>query len=126
MKSHVLCTERQFNGMTAMIADIAKNKQKIIDLCKQYEVIRLGLFGSAARGDFDPERSDLDFLALFDRRDNPDYTTRYFGLVDDLEALFGRGIDLVTEYQVQSPWFREAVERDLEMIYDRADKATAA
>jgi predicted nucleotidyltransferase len=109
-----------------MIADIAKNKQRIIDLCKQYEVIRLGLFGSAARGDFDPEKSDLDFLVLFDRRDNPDYTTRYFGLVDDLEALFGRGVDLVTEYQVQSAGFREAVERDLEMIYDRADKATAA
>jgi len=109
-----------------MIADVANRQQKIIDLCKQYEVIRLGLFGSAARGDFEPATSDLDFLVLFDRRDNPDYPTRYFGLVDDLEALFGRGVDLVTEYQVQSPWFREAVERDLEMIYARRSEVSAA
>jgi predicted nucleotidyltransferase len=109
-----------------IIAEITSKHDEMIALCKQYEVIRLGLFGSAARGDFDPERSDLDFLVLFDQRDNPDYVDRYFGLADTLEALFGRRVDLVTEYQVQSPWFREAVGRDLEMIYERADIDAAA
>jgi predicted nucleotidyltransferase len=109
-----------------MIAEVAAKQNEIIDLCKRYEVIRLGLFGSAARGDFDPETSDLDFLVLFDRRDNPDYVDRYFGPVDDLEALFERDVDLVTEFQVQSPWFREVIERDLEPIFERLPKVSAA
>jgi predicted nucleotidyltransferase len=115
------------NGASvSMIAEVAKHQQEIIALCKQYEVIRLGLFGSAARGDFDPEKSDLDFLVLFDRRDNPDYVDRYLELADALEAMFGRRVDLVTEYSVQSPGFRKAIERDLEPIYARSAIETAA
>lgn len=109
-----------------MIAEVAAKRNEIVDLCKQYEVIRLGLFGSAARGDFNPETSDLDFLVLFDRRDNPDYVDRYLGLADALEAVFRRLVDLVTEYQVQSPWFRDAVERDLKILFERLSEVSAA
>ena len=71
-----------------MIAEVAEKRSEVIALCEQYEVIRLALFGSAARGDFDPAKSDLDFLVLFDRRDNPDYVDRFLDLADALEALF--------------------------------------
>ena len=109
-----------------MIAEIAKHQQKIMDLCKQYEVIRLGLFGSAARGDFDPETSDLDFLVLFDRREGMDYVHRYFDLSRDLESLFGRKVDLITEGSVKKERFRQAIEKDLVWIYERPGRATAA
>ena len=36
--------------------------ERLKDLCVKYRVKRLDLFGSAARDDFDPETSDLDFL----------------------------------------------------------------
>jgi hypothetical protein len=50
-----------------MIALIEQQKESIADLCQRHEVRRLDLFGSAARGDFQSERSDLDFVVQFTR-----------------------------------------------------------
>ena len=110
-----------------MIADITNKRAEIAALCEQHGVIRLGVFGSAARGtDFDPETSDIDFLVLFDNRDRVDYIDRFLDLADALEALFRRKVDLITELSVQSPIFRTAVEHDLEPIYARPAHQTAA
>jgi predicted nucleotidyltransferase len=83
-----------------MIAAVEDKRAEIAELCERYGVERLDLFGSAAgaggRG-FDPEGSDLDFVVSFERREPPDLFRRYFGLEGDLEALFGREVDLVME-----------------------------
>ena len=50
-----------------MIDEIALQKEELRALCRRLHVRRLDLLGSAARGDFDPEQSDVDFLAEFDR-----------------------------------------------------------
>jgi predicted nucleotidyltransferase len=41
-------------------------RQGLADLCRKYRVRRLDVFGSAARGDFDEESSDVDLLVEFD------------------------------------------------------------
>lgn len=109
-----------------MIEAVETNRAAIAELCERFEVLRLGLFGSAARGEFVELTSDLDFLVLFDRRFGPDYLHRYIGLAEELELLFGSRIDLVTEYSVQSPVFRAEIERDCVLLYERPDHATAA
>ena len=109
-----------------MLAEIRSKQTEIRELCERYDVLRLRLFGSAARDDFKPESSDLDFLVLFDHRDVPGYADRYLGMAESLEALFNREVDLVTEYSASSPWFRSAIEKDLVTIYERTGKATAA
>jgi uncharacterized protein len=109
-----------------MITEVEEKRKDIQDLCERYGVIRLAIFGSAARGEFDPATSDLDFLVLFDGRDQPDYVPRYLGLADSLEELFNRKVDLVTELAAQSPYFRQSIERDLETLYVRSDYKTAA
>ena len=49
-----------------MHRDIAERRLKLAELCQRYGAIRLEVFGSAARGDdFDPARSDADFLVTF-------------------------------------------------------------
>ena len=50
-----------------MIDQIALHREELPALCRRFHVRRLDLFGSAARGDFDPESSDIDFLVEFDR-----------------------------------------------------------
>ena len=46
---------------------IANKKTRLIELCHQYDVARLEVFGSAARGtDFDPQTSEADFLVEFE------------------------------------------------------------
>ena len=80
-----------------MIGIVEDKRAEVVALCEKYGVKRLDLFGSAAGDGFDPEASDLDFVVSFERRDPPELFDRYFGLQEDLEALFGRGVDLVTE-----------------------------
>ncbi len=46
---------------------IADKREELAALCRRYDVVRLEVFGSAARGtDFDPATSDADFLVEFD------------------------------------------------------------
>lgn len=80
-----------------MISLVEDRLAEVARLCERYGVERLDLFGSAAGEGFDPEKSDLDFVVSFERRDPPDLFRRYFGLEEDLEELFGRGADLVME-----------------------------
>ena len=69
-------------------ADIVeRNLPAIAQLCRQFGVRRLDLFGSAATGRFNPQRSDLDFLVEFE----PETQGKsYFRLLEEFEKLFGR------------------------------------
>ena len=49
-----------------MLAELTRARADLAALCRQYRVVRLEVFGSAARGtDFDPARSDVDLLVSF-------------------------------------------------------------
>ena len=96
---------------------IERNRAGLAALCRRFHVRRLDLFGSAAREDFDPVRSDLDFLVEFE----PDHFSRglaaYFGFKDALEALFGRKVDLVEAGAVRNPYLRRSIETDRKAVY---------
>ena len=85
--------------------------------CRRRAVRRLELFGSAARDDFDETTSDLDFLVEFDAATELSALDRYFGLKEDLEALFGRPVDLVMPRAVRNPYVRAEIERDRQLLY---------
>jgi predicted nucleotidyltransferase len=94
-----------------MISIVEDRRAEVTALCERYGVKRLDLFGSAAGDGFDPEASDLDSVVSFERRDPPELFDRYFGLKEDLEGHFGRGVDLVTEGALEkSPRFAKGVE----------------
>jgi predicted nucleotidyltransferase len=102
-----------------MIGIVEERMMEVADLCEKYGVKRLDLFGSAAGDGFDPEVSDLDFVVSFERRDPPGLFNRYFGLEEDLEALFGRSVDLVMEGALQkSRRFAESVEGSRVLLYE--------
>src|SRR5271157_2475989 len=50
-----------------MIDEILLHLKELRALCRRFHVRRLDLFGSAARGEFVLEWSDVDFLVEFDR-----------------------------------------------------------
>ena len=89
----------------------AQQRDTIQRLCDQYAVQRLELFGSAARDDFDPGRSDLDFLVTFGECASMNLFDRYFGLKEDLEELFHRKIDLVDAAAMRNPYFIRELNR---------------
>jgi uncharacterized protein len=101
----------------AMIDQIAVHREELRELCRRFHVRRLDLFGSAARGDFDPGHSDLDFLVEFDRNHPQHPFDAYFGLKEALEALFGRSVDLVEAGAVENPYLRASIEESHENVY---------
>lgn len=94
-------------------------KQKLADvsqLCQRYQVVRLELFGSAARGNFDPNHSDIDFLVEFAPATSG-FADRYFGLLEALEDLFGRRVDLVETKAITNRVFLQSISRSREFLY---------
>jgi predicted nucleotidyltransferase len=86
-------------------------------LCNRFGVRRLDLFGSAATGRFDPARSDLDFLVEFEDTAPQGLRGAYFGLLEALESLFQRRIDLLTERGLQNPYRRRRIEAEKRTLY---------
>ncbi len=89
-------------------------------LCERRGVERLALFGSALRDDFDPKKSDLDFSVTFAPMSPERHAAAYFGLLDDLEGLFGRRVDLVEIGAVRNPYLRRSIEEEQETVYAAA------
>lgn len=65
-------------------------------LCAKLGVVSFSAFGSVCTSEFNVN-SDLDFLVSFKQMDVEVYADNYFKLVDELEALFNRPVDLITE-----------------------------
>ena len=100
-----------------MIADISSRRDELREVCHRFHVRRLELFGSAARDDFDPARSDLDFLVEFQPMPPGAYADAFFGLKELLEQLFGRPVDLVAAAAIRNPYLRESVDRAKTLLY---------
>jgi predicted nucleotidyltransferase len=77
----------------------------------------LELFGSAAKGTFEPERSDLDFLVDFLPLEPGPHAKAYFGLLFGLEDLFCRKIDLVETGAIENPFFLKTVNESRKLLY---------
>jgi predicted nucleotidyltransferase len=103
-----------------MLKLIEQHREQLAALCRRYGVRRLDLFGSATRDDFDLERSDLDFAVEFDDLAARGAADRYFGLLVDLQDLFGRRVDLVSVTGVRNPYFRQVLEETRVPLYAAA------
>lgn len=86
----------------------------LADLCRSYSVKELSLFGSAARGEMDPD-SDIDILVEFEPGVRVGLI-RFESLAEELEALTGRKVDLVTKRGLK-PWVRPQVLKDARVVY---------
>ena len=96
---------------------IEEKRLELRRVCQRHRVKRIELFGSAAGSGFDAERSDLDFLVTFRELSAGDYADAYFGLLEDLEALFQRPVDLVVDAEFQNPYFRQTVDATRTLVY---------
>ena len=67
-------------------------------------------------------RKHIDLIVQFESTDMPpeEKGQLYWDLLDDLEKLFGRKVDLLTDKKFSNPYFREEVEAHKTLIYDRA------
>jgi len=109
-----------------MVAIIEHQRTALVELCSRYRVERLYVFGSAVSERFDAANSDLDFLVSFaDRAPSGAYAERHLGFAEDLERLFGRRVDLVTEQSIRNPYLKREIESTRQLVYEQPHKKTA-
>ena len=97
---------------------IADKLDDIIRLCREHGVVRLEIFGSAARGyDFDPATSDADFLVEFSPAAKLPWMEHYFLLERALSKLLVRKVDVTPVAGDGKPRVLDAIRRDRQLIY---------
>jgi len=79
---------------------------QLADVCRRFQVERLAVFGSAARGEMRPD-SDVDLLVEF-RAGAEIGFIEYGGLMLALSELLGRKVDLVSKPALR-PLLRDAI-----------------
>jgi uncharacterized protein len=109
-----------------MIAVVEHKKDALANLCRQFGVERLELFGSAATDSFQPATSDLDFIVRFSFPSAGSYLDRYLDFAEALEQLFQRPVDLLTERAIRNPYFRRSIEATRQPVYERRNKEAVA
>lgn len=100
-----------------MLPTIEENAAELKKLCLRYGVSRLELLGSATTGQFRDGESDLDVLVEFLPAAMANYADNYFGLLEGLEELLARPVDLVVQRAIRNPYFRQSVEETKSLIY---------
>ena len=93
--------------------------KNIIDIICQYfsrkPIEKAWVFGSFSRGEQRPD-SDIDILMTF--VPNTKMGLQFFGMIDDLEKLLNRSVDLVVEGDLL-PFAAKSANRDKKLIYER-------
>ena len=80
--------------MAATPTDLQVDQKRLADVCARYGVVELSVFGSVARGEA-REDSDLDLLYVLGPGQHLGFSINR--LEDELSALFGRRVDLVSK-----------------------------
>jgi len=88
--------------------------EDIAAFCRKWGIRRLSFFGSIARNDFDPERSDVDVLVEL-RPDTKARGLAFFGAEQELSEIFdGRKVEMMRGVREA---YRPSIEPDLIVEY---------
>lgn len=101
-------------SQTVQLGAIEVDEASLVELCRQYRVRELALFGSAARGEMRPD-SDIDLLVEFLPGAKVDLVD-YAGLMLDLSKLIGRKVDLVSKNGLK-PLIRASVLKEARLVF---------
>jgi predicted nucleotidyltransferase len=96
---------------------ITAKQPEIIALCRTHHVHRLSIYGSAVRDDFNPATSDVDVRIEFADEAANDPLRSYFDLHDQLTALFGRKVDIISSREIENPYLRQIIENEQVTLY---------
>ena len=91
------------------------DRDRLAELCRRHDVTRIRIFGSASRGEERPD-SDIDLIVDFG---SPKGFFEVIRLEDQLQAFFGRPVDVVTEPGL-SPLLRRSILNSASVLFDAA------
>jgi predicted nucleotidyltransferase len=103
--------------------EIGQYKQELNDALTQNMVVKkLYLFGSALTPRFNEQSSDIDVLIETADLQPEQKGELLLTLWEDLERIFCRKVDLLTETSLKNPYLSKEIEQTKKMIYDGQSK----
>ncbi|MCO6493738.1 MAG: nucleotidyltransferase domain-containing protein [Phaeodactylibacter sp.] len=93
--------------------------EKLFQLLRQNHVSKAYLFGSVTTSRFSKEKSDIDIIIELVDMPPLEKGETLIRLWEELEAFFGRKVDLVTDQPLKNPYFKKSLEETKVLIYDR-------
>jgi predicted nucleotidyltransferase len=100
-----------------MESPIRHKLDEIASLCRRYRVRKLAVFGSILRADFDPQRSDADFLVEFEPASAAVRMQNFLALREALGSLLNRPVDLIEAGAIQNPYVLAKVSEQQQVLY---------
>jgi len=89
--------------------DQSEIKNIILSQLKEFDPLKIGIFGSFARGD-NKKGSDIDILVEF--KESPTLLT-LIKLENDLSEILGIKVDLITTGAIKNKRIKRSIKRDL-------------
>ena len=91
------------------------DKERIKEFCQKWKIAEFAIFGSALREDFSVT-SDVDVLITF--LNEADWSLMdWIDMIDELQLIFGRKVDLVSKEGLRNPFRRHEILRTCEVVY---------
>lgn len=106
--------------MNKIPLEIENKIEKLLILCKQYKVNKLFIFGSILTGRFNSKTSDIDFIVEIEDISPIERGEILMKLWTELELLFSRKVDLISNMNLKNPYFKKEIEESKLLLYDRA------
>lgn len=100
--------------------EIENKIDKLIILCNKYKVKKLFVFGSIVNGNFNNKTSDVDLIVEIDNLPPEEKGEIIMKLWTELELLFSRKVDLITNMNFKNPYLKREIEKSKFLLYDRA------
>lgn len=94
------------------------NIQQLVEICRKHHVSKLFVFGSAITKKFNLESSDIDLMVKLLPMSPEEKGEHLLDLWDELEDLFQRKVDLLTDQPIKNPFLKKNVEKTKLLIYD--------
>lgn len=94
---------------------ISLDQEKIAAFCRRWKISEFSLFGSVLREDFGPA-SDVDVLISFEP-EIPWSLFDWIDMVEELQAILGREVDVVEKSGLRNPFRRQAILTNRRVIY---------
>jgi predicted nucleotidyltransferase len=89
--------------------------EQIARFCDRWGISEFSLFGSVVRDDFGPD-SDVDVMIRLNLAKSHGGWD-WIDMIDELQAMFGRKVDLTSPKILDNPFRRKTILADLQVVY---------
>lgn len=105
----------QFNNLPKQLSRKI-NKEKLVNICENNDVVFMALFGSFARGN-QRAKSDIDIIIKFDKYKEKSLLDLVH-TENEFQKLFKRKVDLLTPGSL-SPYIKKNILNSMRVIYEK-------